>query len=79
MSFLLLAPLGILYTRSNISQDTVGATDAVNRESSTNYSVAVKLNPPVAVDFGKPNDGYTVVTNNRKKKCQPVTGKCSGS
>lgn len=80
MSFLLLAPLGILYTRSNISQDTVGATDAVNRESSTNYSVAVKLNPPVAVDPGKPNDGYTVVvTNNRKKKRQPVIGKCSGS
>jgi len=66
-------------TRSNISQDTVGATDAVNRESSTNYSVALKLNPPVAVDPGKPNDGYTVVTNNRKKKRQPVIGKCSGS
>ena len=65
--------------RSNISQDTVGATDAVNRESSANYSVSVKLNPPVAVDPGKPNDGYTVVTNNRKKKRQPVIGKCSGS
>jgi len=37
------------------------------------------MNPPVAADPGKPNAGYTVVTNNRKKKRQPVIGKCLGS